>query len=337
MSSGQEPRAWMKRVILGSRSLRSVSRFRASSAAVLMYHSVVPDPRERSDALGDLSHDEKTFRMQMEWLARDYHPIGLEEAVNRSRSDRDLARRSVLVTFDDGYADNYQLAMPILNRCGIAATFYVTVECIEKQKPPWPCRLRYAFRTTNVATWTDREGGKWGLNDAASRERAFLAACEFVASVGRQARNDFIALVEGDLRACLPTEAGPPMMTPEQIRAAALQGHAIGSHTMTHPNVAYLDSQEAVWELAESRRRLESTISSPVRHFAYPCPALSPHWSEATIAQCRAAGYESAVTTDAGVFRRGADLLRLPRIRPTKTVDGLRWNLECAFAGRATK
>lgn len=337
MPSEPKNGAPLKRGILASRVLRVAANFNGPSAAILMYHSVVPDPRRQEEFLGNLGHDEKTFRAQMELLSRDYHPIGLEDAISHLRTDRVLPRRSVVVTFDDGYADNYEFAMPVLNRLGIPATFYVTVKCVEQQELPWPCRLRYAFRKTKAETWTAMQGKKWELKDAAARERAFVAACEFCAKSGVPARNDFLTLVERELEACLPAESGSLMMTREQVQAIARHGHAIGSHTMTHPNLAYLDRDEAKWEFSESWRRLESMIDSPVKHFAYPCPALSPHWDENTLVQSREAGYESALTTDSGLLRRGADPLRLPRIRPTKTAEGLRWTLECAFAGRGAR
>ena len=103
---------------------------------------------------------------------------------------------------------------------------------------------------------------------------------------------------------------------------------------MTHPNMAYVKEQEAHHELSESKQRLESQLGTPIRHFSYPCPALSPHWNERTVEQSRTLGYESGVTTSSGVTRHKDDLLKLKRLHPTKTVEGLRWNLESAFAGR---
>ena len=99
--------------------------------------------------------------------------------------------------------------------------------------------------------------------------------------------------------------------------------------------MAYLKAEEAIRELAESKRRLELNLETPIRHFSYPCPALSPHWSAQTAEQTQLAGYETAVTTDNGLTRTGDNPFCLKRLRPTKTVEGLRWNLESAFAGRA--
>ena len=72
------------------------------------------------------------------------------------------------------------------------------------------------------------------------------------------------------------------MMDYAQLRSLVGQGHSIGSHTLTHPNVAYLELEAAHRELAESKHRLEEALKSPIPHFSYPCPALSPSLGRGT-------------------------------------------------------
>lgn len=325
----------LKRALLGSGVLRAAASLRGRSAAILMYHSIVPDPHAQMDVLGDIAHEETVFRAQMELLARNYHPISLDEAVNRLKADEDLPKLSVVVTFDDGYVDNYEVAMPILDKVGIPATFYVTVGCIESQTLPWPARLRYALRKTTIGSCTDETGKQWDLLDPAIRERFFADGCATASRRDSNSREEFLARLMQKMRTDPVPELGILMMSGEQLRSLIHHGHTVGSHTMSHPNLAHADERAAYWELSESKRRLEAMLNTSVEHFAYPCPALSPHWNDQTIAQSAEIGYESAVTTDNGVVQRGTNLLCLPRVRPTKTVEGLRWNLERAFSGLA--
>jgi peptidoglycan/xylan/chitin deacetylase (PgdA/CDA1 family) len=299
-----------------------------------MYHSVLPDPLLGADSLGGIIHSEVEFRAQMELLARDFNPVSLDEVLKHIRDRKELSKRSVVVTFDDGYADNYEVAMPVLNEVGVPSTFYATVDCVENRRLPWPSRLRFAFRKTKRKIWCDAQGKSWPLNASSQNEEAFLSACDHCCQLSGLAQELFLKHVEQDLESCLPGESGSLMMSLEDLRALARHGHVVGSHTMTHPNMAYLGEDDARRELTESKRLLEQHLGTSVQHFSYPCPALSPHWIPETVALSRAAGYESAVTTDSGLARYGDDAFRLSRIHPTKTVDGLRWNLESAFAGR---
>jgi peptidoglycan/xylan/chitin deacetylase (PgdA/CDA1 family) len=324
-----------KKAILASGALRLAGDLHGPAAAILMYHSVLPDPAAQADSLGGIIHSEAEFRAQMELLACEFHPTSLDEMVKCFHAGEDLPKRSVVVTFDDGYADNYEVAMPILDRFSVPAVFYATVDCVENKRLPWPSRLRFAFRNTKLTAWSDSLPKSWNLNNPAGREHAFLVASDTCCQLSGAEQEEFVKRIEQELQTRLPVESGALMMTYDQLRGLTLRGHIVGSHTMTHPNMAQVKQQEAHHELAESKQRLEMQMGVPINHFSYPCPALSPHWSEQTLEQSRALGYVSAVTTDSGLTRRGDSLLSLKRLRPTKTKVGLRWNLESAFAGRA--
>lgn len=323
-----------KKVLLGSGLMRLAAGFRGPRGAILMYHSVVENPAAQENLLGGIGHSRKIFRGQMQLLARKYRPVTLDQMKQFARGEA-LPDRAVAVTFDDGYADNSEIAAPILNEVGIPATFYVTVDCVAKGRVPWPARLRFAFRNTQKKKWSDPSGKSWALNDDASREKAYLFSCDECCKLTGAAQEKYVERVELDLEARAPGESGALMMNYEQVRGLARQGHIIGSHTMSHPNLAHVSLPELRAEMIDSKLALERELKSTVQHFSYPCPALPPNWSDATVEESRKAGYETAVTTDNGVTRRGDDTLRWKRLPPTKTVEGLKWNLERAFASRS--
>ncbi len=322
-----------KTALLRSGVLRAVAGLRHSSAAILMYHSVVENPAQLDNLLGGIPHSREVFRSQMELLAQKFRPISLDEVRRCLQESRELPSRSVVVTFDDGYSDNYEIAAPILNEAGIPATFYVTVECADQRKLPWPSRLRFAFQTTEKESWTDFSGKLWILGSKSERETALLASCDECCKLSGEFQAEYLLRVEAQLDARVPPDTGDLMMSYDQMRALVAQGHIIGSHTMSHPNMAYVGPEDAHRELAESKIRLENELNSEVAHFSYPCPALSPHWTEQTVKTSGNCGYITAVTTDRGLVHKGDNLLRLPRVLPTKSLEGLHWNLECAFAG----
>jgi len=324
-----------KRVLLDSGALRVAAKLRGKGAAIVMYHSVLEDPAREADSLGGVIHSREAFQGQMELLAKHFRPVTLDQVGRFVKGEVELPERAVVITFDDGYTDNYEMAMPILDRLGVPAAFYVTVDCIENRRLPWPSRLRFSFRTTGKKAWSDESGKIWSLESAQDREQAYLRACDYVCQLAGITLEKIVGRIEEELDAKLPDNRGALMMSWEQVRGLAQNGHIVGSHTMTHPNMAYLGIEDVRCELVQSKDRMEQQLNARVEHFSYPCPALFPNWTERTTEETRKAGYQTAVTTSNGLARRQDNPLCLKRVRPTKSVDGLRWNLESAFAGRA--
>ena len=313
---------------------RVASRFVEPGLAIIMYHSVMDDPSSAETTLGGIVHSTNVFREQIDVVARHFQPITLNDVLSFLRGEKALPPRAVVVTFDDGYADNYQVASDILSRAGIPGVFYVTVDCIDRQRLPWPSLLRYAFLTSKRCCWTEPDGTVWKLASTAQRAQAFDRASEYCTKLSGASQDQFVESIGQQLETESPPCLQRLMMTWDEVRGLARYGHTVGSHTMTHPNMAYLSEKDARTELLESKRRLEEELATPIVHFAYPCPALQPHWVDHTVNSSRQIGYQTAVTVNGGIVRRQDDPLRLRRIRPSKTVEGLRWNLECAFLGR---
>jgi peptidoglycan/xylan/chitin deacetylase (PgdA/CDA1 family) len=324
---------WIKRGLIASGLTRVAGKLNGKGVAILMYHSVMDEPAQQGQTLGRIIHSSNAFERQMEVIAGEYQPVALDDVLSFVRGEKELPARAVVVTFDDGYADNCEVAVPILNRVGVRATFYVTVDCIETAKLPWPSRLRFVFFTTKKKSWEGQDGSIWPLQDSEQRDRAFLAACDDCARLAGEAQGQWVRGIESELQTGACNQR--LMMTWDQVRDLVRKGHVVGSHTLSHPNMAYIGEEDATKELRESKRKLEHALNASIIHFSYPCPALSPHWNERTLKISRAAGYQTAVTTDGGMVRRHDSPLSLHRVRPTKEVVGLRWNLECTFLGRA--
>lgn len=323
-----------KTALLGSGVLRLAARLRGRGAAVLMYHSVLENPSAAQESLGGIIHSRAAFEGQMQLLARKFHPVSLDQVERFVRGAEELPERAVVITFDDGYTDNYEVAMPILDRLGIPATFYVTVDCIEHRRLPWPSRLRFSFRTTRRNSWSDDSGNVWSLERFEDREEVYQKLCDQACQLAGAVQESLVTRIEEDLEARVADDSSQLMMTWEQVRGLAQRGHTVGSHTMTHPNLAFLGIEDVRRELVESKERMEEQLRAPVPHFSYPCPALFPNWTQETAEESRRAGYQTAVTTASGLARKGDNPLWLRRVGPTKTVRGLDWNLQQAFAGR---
>jgi peptidoglycan/xylan/chitin deacetylase (PgdA/CDA1 family) len=326
---------WIKKSLIRSGALRLASPFTGHGVAIVMYHSVMNNPSSAEMTLGGIIHSSQVFRGQMELVARHFNAVSLDDVLLFLTANKTLPPRAVVITFDDGYADNYQAANDILKPLGIPAVFYVTVDCVERQRLPWPSLLRHAFLTSKQDNWFELDGKQWALGSTEQRTQAFNRASEHCSKLSGRPQDEYVESLRQQLGTDPPRPLPRLMMTWEEVRGLARSGHTVGSHTLTHPNLAYITENEARTELLGAKNKLEQELAAPVIHFSYPCPALQPHWGDRTVRASREIGYRTAVTTNGGLVRRHHDPLSLRRIRPTKTVDGLGWNLECAFLGRA--
>ena len=326
---------WVKKVLMGAGAARVAQRFGPPSAAILAYHSVQDYPEACADTIGiNNIHSTAVFTRQMELLVRAFNPVALEDVLLFAAGEKKLPPRSVAVTFDDGYADNYEIVAPLLNRFGIRGVFYVTVDAIGSESLPWAIRLRHAFRTTRLKAWPEPGNGRFfTLSNMDDRRRAFMVACGQCARLVDIAQEQLVRSVETELETAPPAAHGI-MMNWAQVRRLHETGHTVGSHTLSHPNMAFVTEEEARHEFGESKRRLEEQLGAPVRHFSYPHPALDPNYTQRTATMSRQAGFASGVTTVSAPVRRGQDASLLPRLYTLHDDNDFRWHLERSFFAR---
>ncbi len=315
------------------RVLRAAARFADPRAVVLAYHSVVENPDETAKTIR-ISQSRASFESQMSTLARRFHPVTIEEVREFAAEGRRLPPWSAAVTFDDGFADNHDVVLPILNRYSIPATFYIMVNAVETGTPPWYVRLNCAFNTTTVLTWKHPENGRTlEIASADGKKAALNIAWDLGAARSGAAQDQFIHQIEESLQVEPLNASSGLMMNWDKVRALKKAGHIIGGHTLSHPNLAQVSEAEARSEIRGCKQRIEEKLGEPIQHFSYPHPALNPHWSRQTFQITREAGFRSAVLTTQGAVLPGDHPLSLKRLGPGKDADRLTWEMERAFLG----
>jgi O-antigen/teichoic acid export membrane protein/peptidoglycan/xylan/chitin deacetylase (PgdA/CDA1 family) len=281
---------------------------------ILRYHSIFPVGTER-DALvsPSLCTPPGQFDRQMAHIAARYRPLSLDDVVERLREGRPLPADGVVVTFDDGYADNYDLAAPILLKHGVPATFFVTSEWVGDGRAPWPAVIRYALERTEHSMWTPRGGVPLPLSSEADRLHARRQASVLLEGSAAEERSEGVAEI------CRQLEVEPPIMTGmmmswAQVRELARVGFTVGAHSATHPNLARVSSGELRREVVGSVERIADETGAAVCHFAYPNPFSQPNFTPAVVEVLRAAGCASACTTLIGRVGRDGDVYAIPRV-----------------------
>lgn len=322
----------MKNAAVHGRVLRAAALCARPRAVVLMYHSVVEEPEQTANTIR-ISQSRASFESQMSALSRRFNPVSIEQVMEFADGRR-LPPWSVAVTFDDGFADNYDVVLPILSRYGIPATFYIMVNAVETGTPPWYVRLNFAFSTTTVTAWKHPENGQtFEIASADGKKAALSIAWDLGAARSGTAQEQLMHQIEESLQIEPLDARSGLMMNWDQVRALKKAGHIIGAHTLSHPNLAHVTEGEARSEIRGCKERLEEKLSEPIQHFSYPHPALDPHWSGQTFQITREAGFRSAMLTTFGSVLPGDQPLSLKRIPAVKNFDLWIWRLEYAFLG----
>jgi peptidoglycan/xylan/chitin deacetylase (PgdA/CDA1 family) len=336
MSVGKAVRNTAKKILVSSGTLRFAQKLAEPAAVVLRYHSIQEHPEQYENTIGcDSIHSTAVFARHMELIARQFHAVSLDDIALFLQGKKSLPERAIVITFDDGYKDNFCFAAPILNRFGIPGTFYALVDAVDRSAAPWYCRLRQAFWTARNSKWTDEANGTtYNLSNPEARLTAFMKVAEAGAKANPTAREELIknAITLLDPEP-FPNESSL-MMTWDDARTLARSGHIVGSHTMTHPNVAQVSVDDAHRELRDSKLKLEQELGSPIKHFSYPHPALFPQWNETTLKITEELGYTTAVTTTIGAVRADARPLAIPRTYIPRDEAEFLWHLERTFLSR---
>ncbi len=311
--------------------LRSARR---SSLVILCYHRVLPAGERSQYSFPDLVVTPEIFRQHVAFSAEHYDCLTLSQAMQRWPTRHSSDKPMLAFTFDDGYADNFRYAVPILNEFGASGTFFIISSLNDTNTTAWYDRLARAVQTLshdaldlpsklNNASEADR----WLAQHLQSQSHSATASIVSAAKkLGTQQRLAVVKRAAGlaGLQKGTNGESGhdksnddksghgdpDKMMSLSEIKKLIEQDHEVGAHTRTHPILTQLEDDELALELEGSRNDLSNAIGSEVTSLAYPNGDFNGRVIEAT----RHAGYLNAVTTMPGLNHRSADTLTLRRV-----------------------
>lgn len=279
---------------------------------VLAYHRVTRktfDPHQ-------VAVTPENFRAQMRHLRQSVPLVRFEEDWSALRGP------AVAVTFDDGYADNFHAALPILDELRIPATFFVSTFIFDAPGGQWRefwndtlerLILGGAAHPPRFELRDDRFGRSWPTATPAERLALHDDLHRRMLKIGAERR---VAWLE-QLRDWSGAEArgreeNRPLNVEELRELAAHPLVTIGAHSVTHSPLAALPETEQRQEIVRSKSRLEGLLDRPVEVFAYPYGSRR-EYGRTAVRLCREAGYRKAATTLPGQVHRWTDPFQLPR------------------------
>jgi peptidoglycan/xylan/chitin deacetylase (PgdA/CDA1 family) len=289
---------------------RAAARLRSHGKLVILtYHRILP----QRDALLVDDVDASEFAWQMELLARCFRVRPLPEAVAALYAG-ELEPGTVCVTLDDGYADNHDLALPVRQRLGLTATFFVATAFLNGGRM-WNDTVIEALRLTRATSVDSAELGLGTLTTAslAERKRAIehcIGALKYLPPQERERRCERLAAL------CDVELPRNMMMTDAMVAALARAGMDIGGHTHNHPIMATVGEEEAATEIRAGVDYLTRVTGKPIVSFAYPNGRPMQDYTLRDANLVRDAGLALAVTTARGVSDKSSDRYQLARLAP---------------------
>ncbi len=327
----------IKAAALVGSGLASYSRTRRSSeATILTFHGLYKNISDRDVLDWSLHLQVEAFRNICAMLAKEYRVISLADLVEARSRGSGLPDNSVVITFDDGYESNYELAFPILREFGLHATIFVTTGFLDGVEMFW-------FQRADLALGrSQKELLDWKING--KKLRLYLGTYELRQQSLMKLLPELKELPDTDLLSemdrleealevsspafeDLPQAMRP--MTWEMASEMSLSGHVdIGGHSHTHPILARCDVRTMRAEIATCRDRIHAEIGELPFAFAYPNGGTDDFTRE-TLMLVREAGFKAACTTISGRVHDAVSMHQLPRYGSPESV----WEAKATVSG----
>lgn len=280
--------------------------------SVMVFHRV----HARSDPLFPDEMDAARFEQVCVWVKSWFQVLPLGEAVRLLAEGR-LPASALAITFDDGYVDNHLVALPILKRHGLSATFFVATGFLQGGCM-WNDAVIEAIRAVmqpslDLTPMKPLELGVLPVSTLGEKRAAIDAVLARAKYLPHAARDDAVLRI---VEICGSPRVAGLMMSAGQVLSMHRGGMQIGAHTVTHPILARLPLDAARCEMAGSKLTLEQIIGEPIDLFAYPNGKPGQDYAPEHAALARDLGFRAAVTTAWGAAHRQTDPFQLPRFTP---------------------
>lgn len=296
------------------RSLGSLERARPT-INILAYHRVAADiEAAECDTYYGLVVSTETFRSHCKLLAETHEVMALEDAVEALPNRRADERPIGVITFDDGYRDNYDEAFPVLKELGLPATILLPTGWVGKGVALAHDRLHYLLKIARERILPlDKALIRAGLDDRTAKMYSTvggsLEITERLVHLPHRFRERVIEEIEAEIGSTISYPDEYQLLTWPMVREMSANKIRFGTHTVNHAVLTMEDEETVKSEIFDCKTALENELGVPVTAFAYPNGELDVQIRSVV----EKAGYRTAVTTQVKVNKFGDDLLALGR------------------------
>lgn len=278
---------------------------------VFLFHRVSP----QRDSLWDPISPER-FDSMIKYISKKHHIVSLEDHILGKNESKTIQKQLASVVFDDGYKDFLNYALPVLKKYNCPASMYVVTNCVTNQTPPWTYTLDYHFLNSKKLTIQldpDLLPGDLRIktfNDRASKLKFAKAFKPYLKKIKNSQR---LLLLEQILSSMDDvTVPSNLIMNWDELREIKNEGIEIGSHSVTHPLLAELESKsELINEIKNSGTAIEKNLGHFPRTLSYPIGS----YNELVKQTAKECGYQLGLAVNQKFYDNSVDdLFEIPRV-----------------------
>jgi len=278
--------------------IRFVNGIKGGCVTIVTFHRVGKEGcRDMKYSLPNLFISREAFEEVIRFFRREFSPISFREFLHAAENQGKITRNAIVITFDDGYEDNYIHAFPVLREYRVPATFFLTSSFIDSNKTFWWDRMFHALRQMKPSEEYDGE-----------------EICTFISGLSgvreEEIKQALVAVENSGVEETREFSSRNRMLSWNQVREMKESGMTFGSHSRTHVNLNRVTKPRLMEELLASKREIERNLGEEVLFFAYPGGSFSEGVNDAVI-EC---GYRCACSTESGVNHIDTNLFGLKRI-----------------------
>lgn len=299
--------------------IANLRRLFVNDIRIIAYHRIC-----ETDGLNDqelVSANCEEFEKQIIHIKENYSAITFEELIGHLNNGTAPPKNAVIITFDDGFADNYLNAFPILEKHQIPATIFISTDYINTDKTFWFNLLSRLVKLNVGASFT-LDGKKNLVSDKSENQENLLV--ELLSLMKGKPNIDRVGLLV-EISKQLPESEQCDIyalpMTWDNVREMDRSVIEFGSHTATHPILSQLTHDELEYEIVGSKKQLEKELGKKVQTISYP-EGMEYAYNNKVIEMVTNAGYELGCSYIPGVNKLGSlDTYQLKRMHIERYVN----------------
>lgn len=302
-----------------------VYSFRNTSGTVILcYHSI--NDLNNSKIFNPNIVGTENFIKQVKFLMKYYNVLSLDYFIENQR--KLTGKRNVIITFDDGYKDNFTIAYPILQKYKLPATIFLATDFINICKIKFEDFITYLFSVNNVTTIDLHSLNlKKTLKTKNERDATLAEICYTLNKLDIDKSEEVIneLCTKYNIESDRLNGVDDIMLTWDEIKQMDRQLISIGSHSVSHQNLTKLSHKQQINEITKSKSIIEYQLNTLIAGFSYPLGFSDNN----VISALKVTGYKYAITTVPGINNGDIDLFKLKRISAVNNFHLFKFQLIC--------